>query len=121
MSSINVFYIHQALDHFKIFSSLLQNHNIHWLRNSHKQSEQVRTKVHRYFENGHEKAFMLESVGEFSWKYVMTAFGSDIKIGDFIVVNNQGSSSTYKVEHIDYYLEPADMWMASLMKCNFSA
>ncbi len=121
MASINVFYIHQALDHFKIFPSIFQKYNIHWLRTNHKQSQQFKAKVHCYFENGHEQAFILESVGASSWKYVMTAFGADIKIGDFIVINNQGSSSTYKVEQIDYYLEPADMWMASLVKCNYSA
>jgi hypothetical protein len=116
-----VFHIHQALDHFDFFYSLFQNHNIHWLRTNHKQSQQFKAKVHCYLENGPDNVFMLESVGESSWKYVMTAFGYDVKIGDFIVVNDQVSSSTYKVEHIDYYLEPAEMWMASLMKCNYAA
>jgi hypothetical protein len=103
---------------FSFFNSLFQKNNTYWLRTNYKQCKQCGEKVHHYFKCGNEKEFVVESVGASSWNYVMTAFGSDIKIGDFIVVNNQSSSSTYKVEHIDYYLEPADMWVASLMKCN---
>jgi len=48
----------------------------------------------------------------------MTGHGKGIKPGDFIILELDSNISHYQVEHIDYYLDPPDMWMASLRKIN---
>ncbi len=48
----------------------------------------------------------------------MTARWKNIKCGDYIILPNASGSQKYQVEEIDYYSEPADMWMALLKQVN---
>jgi hypothetical protein len=114
----DVFPIYQTLDYFKSLLTSCLDKNFCNFRLINKQSKHCDFKVHSYSESIDRDTFVLELVEKDSLKFCMTAFGADIKQGDFIVINNQISSTTYKVESIDYYLDPEDMWMALLIKCS---
>ncbi|MBD2662885.1 hypothetical protein B6N60_00399 [Richelia sinica FACHB-800] len=47
-------------------------------------------------------------------KACMTAWGKDIKAGDQIILKKDNQSHRYQIEEIDYYSDPADMWIALL-------
>jgi hypothetical protein len=48
----------------------------------------------------------------------MSAYGAGIKAGDFIFIEDQILSMKFKVDSINYYLDPPDFWMASLTRYN---
>jgi hypothetical protein len=74
-------------------------------------------KIHAYRNYKNNTAFFLEASKEDPLKSYMTAFGADIKKGDFIVIEDDHSSTAYRVESIDYYLDPPNLWMALLAEC----
>jgi hypothetical protein len=74
-------------------------------------------KVHAYRNPRNSTTFVLEPSKEDPLKCCMTGFGVDIKTGDFIVIEDRNLSMAYKVENIDYYLDPPDLWMALLIEC----
>ncbi|MFB2878037.1 hypothetical protein [Floridanema aerugineum] len=45
----------------------------------------------------------------------MTGYGKGINVKDYIILTKQGIR--YRVEAIEYYSEPADLWTALLYKC----
>lgn len=46
----------------------------------------------------------------------MTGYGKGVKIGDRIILQDADDIYTYQVGQIDYYLDPPDMWIASLQR-----
>lgn len=49
----------------------------------------------------------------------MTARGKGIKPDDYIVLQIGSEFYQYRVEQIDYYSNPADMWMALIKKVTY--
>lgn len=44
----------------------------------------------------------------------LTSQGRNVKCGDCIVLGDQANPDQYRVEEIDYYANPSDMWIAAL-------
>jgi hypothetical protein len=57
--------------------------------------------------------YVFESGNDLKKGY-MTGQGKGIKRGDYIILKKGSDSCQYQVEEIDYYSEPADMWIALL-------
>ncbi|AFZ01164.1 hypothetical protein [Calothrix sp. PCC 6303] len=84
--------------------------------------QQRRNKIYDYTQYVSGRDYVFE-VGEDLTKAYMTAQGRGIKVGDRILIQKSdafgGRSDRiyhYDVEMIDYYSNPPDMWMASLIK-----
>jgi hypothetical protein len=120
MSSADMSPLNQTLDYFRGLVSFFQGHDSHGFGKSIKKSDHSRARVHRYLKTFDSNEFALDPVGKNALEFSMTGFGADIKQGDFIVINDKPSTISYKVESIDYYLDPPDMWMASLIKRSYS-
>ncbi|MBD2604537.1 hypothetical protein H6G81_08325 [Scytonema hofmannii FACHB-248] len=88
-----------------VFSSLFS-----FLLNKPKQQPNKTYDYTRYV-NGRDYVF--ESVNDLKKGY-MTGQGKGIKRGDYIFLKNGSDSCRYQVEEIDYYSNPADMWIALL-------
>ncbi len=42
----------------------------------------------------------------------LTGWGRGLEVGDFIILENEESSTRYKLLEVDYLLNPSDMWHA---------
>ncbi|MEO1429123.1 MAG: hypothetical protein AAFS12_06465 [Cyanobacteria bacterium J06632_19] len=72
-------------------------------------------KIHDYTDAEYGKDYMFESADNYNQSY-MTARGKGVNKDDYIILRNGSESSRYQVKEIDYYSNPADMWMALLQK-----
>jgi hypothetical protein len=77
------------------------------------QSRQRKAQVYDYtkFISGEDYVFEAKDNGI---KGYITAQFSGVQSGDYIILSHGSYSRRYLVEEIDYYSEPADMWMALL-------
>ncbi|WP_200817626.1 hypothetical protein [Calothrix rhizosoleniae] len=77
------------------------------------QSKKTKAQVYDYtqFTSGEDYVFEVKEDGI---KGYMTAQRSGVKSGDYIILSHGSHTRCYQVEEIDYYSEPADMWMALL-------
>ena len=64
--------------------------------------------------NSWEQNVVLEPIEEGIKNYA-TGQGSGIKCGDYIILHGP-DITRYRVEVIDYYSDPSDMWVALLIK-----
>lgn len=48
--------------------------------------------------------------------YYMTSLKAGVKLGDCIKIKYPDKMTTYKIQKIEYYTEPAGMWMANLLQ-----
>ncbi len=62
--------------------------------------------------------FVLEASPENSRECYMTAYKPGVRRMDCIRIKDASTVQTYTVLEIDYYSEPADMWMARLSPVN---
>lgn len=72
-----------------------------------------RPKVHDYtlYERGLD--YVIEPMNEGSQTY-MTAQGKGVRCGDYIILKNAVETERYRVEKVDYYASPSDIWVALL-------
>ncbi len=49
----------------------------------------------------------------------MTGYGKGVKVGDYLILQEGSDRCRYKVEEIDYYSNPEDMWIALLKQVTF--
>jgi hypothetical protein len=42
-------------------------------------------------------------------------WGRGVLVGDYLLLPNRNAETRYRVERIDYYPDPPDMWMAELV------
>ncbi|AKG24485.1 hypothetical protein [Calothrix sp. 336/3] len=75
------------------------------------QARQRKTKVYDCTEFVCGQDYVLETTDDGSY---ITAQFRGVKAGDHIILNNGSGSQRYRVEEIDYYSEPSDMWTALL-------
>jgi hypothetical protein len=73
-------------------------------------------KIYNYSESKDENEFIIELIDQNLLKYSMTGFGSGIKVGDFVAIDEKNLIK-YQVEDIDYFFEPPDMWIAIVKEC----
>jgi hypothetical protein len=115
MSLSDVFSVNQAFIHLRDLLIFFEGKVLHNLKSSKKT-----LKAHTYvlpLKNGN--TFALEPVSGDALKFCMTGFGAGLKRGEFIIINDRHSIKTFKIEAIDYYLDPPDLWTASLVKCSY--
>lgn len=60
---------------------------------------------------GHD--YIFKPVGR-GMKGNITGWGYGIRSGDFLLLQNRGKSTRYRVDSISYYLDPMDMWSAEV-------
>ncbi|MBD2384116.1 hypothetical protein [Cylindrospermum sp. FACHB-282] len=70
-------------------------------------------KAHDYSELVWGSDYIFESLNE-GMRGCMTGFGKGIKPGDLIILQQDRKFYRYQIEEIDYYSDPADMWIALL-------
>lgn len=87
----------------------------HELRNTPYPQRKVR--VYNYSKAKHRNECVLEVIDKDALKYCMIGFGADMKVGELILLDER-NPTLYKIEGIDYYLEPSDMWIALLHQYN---
>ncbi|MBV6623417.1 MAG: hypothetical protein KI793_10845 [Rivularia sp. (in: Bacteria)] len=104
-------YSRLSINFNNIFSSI-----VHFVFNKAKQQKH---KIHDYTDAEYGKDYMFESADNYNQGY-MTARGKGVKNDDYIILKNGSESYRYQVKEIDYYSNPADMWMALLQKISDS-
>lgn len=72
-----------------------------------------RHKTHRYHQGQQGTEFILETTADTSVSY-MTAQSPAVRPGDYIEIASPDGPLKFQVDEIEYYSDPADMWMAQL-------
>jgi hypothetical protein len=106
--------MNQTINHFRDLFSLLFKKTSHMFQKNNKQH-----KVHTYSGLNNSKSFVLSVEVNNPYKHCMSAYGTGIKAGDFIVIEDSTLSMKFKVDSINYYLDPPDFWMASLTRDSY--
>jgi hypothetical protein len=44
----------------------------------------------------------------------LSGWGSDIHDGDYLIIRNGNGTTRYRVDRIEYRMDPADMWFADV-------
>jgi hypothetical protein len=76
-----------------------------------------RRTVHDYTQARSGVDYVLEAVDPEGSQIYMTAQGRNVAPGHIIAIATEQQPWYYQVETIDYYADPADMWVALLSKC----
>jgi len=74
------------------------------------------SKVHDYTCFQYATDYVLEAIAGVPGKWYMTGQGKGIRPQHLIYIQRNGTVEKYRVEHIDYYSSPSDMWSATLTK-----
>ncbi|EKQ68385.1 hypothetical protein OsccyDRAFT_2915 [Leptolyngbyaceae cyanobacterium JSC-12] len=73
-------------------------------------------KVHDYTQLHDGVDFVIEAIADGSEKYHMTGQGKGVRTQHIIYIQRNNIVEKYRVECIDYYSSPSDMWNATLTK-----
>ncbi|GAB4243395.1 MAG: hypothetical protein Kow0049_32960 [Stanieria sp.] len=95
--------------------SSLFNRNLNELPNSFKKSRQASSsvKIHDYRRYSLGSDYIFELVDHTDKGY-MTGYGMGVKPGDHLLLTIDNQVCQYRVQEIDYYANPSDMWIALL-------
>jgi hypothetical protein len=75
--------------------------------------KKIKTHDYTHYECGVD--YMFEPVDQGASAY-MTGLGKGVSQGDHIMLQNEQNTQRYKIETVDYYSSPSDMWIALLSK-----
>lgn len=70
-------------------------------------------KTHRYNHSQLGSEFFLDSNATIPISY-MTAQGGGVREGDYVDIDMPSGHLKFQISEIEYYSDPADMWMAQL-------
>ena len=73
-------------------------------------------KVHDYTRSIYGVDYFFEVVNQDRQKGYMTAQKKGVEVGDRIVLIEKGIVVKYRVQELNYYASPSDMWIALLVK-----
>jgi hypothetical protein len=74
-------------------------------------------RVHDYSQYQPGVDYVVEAAQEAgSLSGYLTGQGRDIQQGDYILLHWDGSLTKCRIEKIDYYINPPDMWMALIVR-----
>lgn len=73
----------------------------------------VAATTHDYTKRGWGHDYVIHSVIRDGQELRMSGWGRGIRAGDFLLLENEGSSTRYRVESISYHRDPSDMWAAA--------
>lgn len=72
-------------------------------------------KIHKYLEAYNGQEFVIDPFDEPLALYTMTSQRARVKLHDYILIQDELGSKTYKILEIDYYCNGLpDMWIAKL-------
>ncbi|BDM77905.1 hypothetical protein [Acaryochloris marina] len=72
-----------------------------------------KSRVHRYEHSALSSDFCIEAAPDQSG-FFMTSCKAGVRRGDVIHISEAGQRSEYRIDEIDYYSDPSDMWIAKL-------
>ena len=76
-------------------------------------------KIHKYIEAHNGQEFVIDPFDEPLALYTMTSQRARVKLSDYILIQDDSGSKTYKILEIDYYCNGLpDMWIAKLALVN---
>lgn len=71
--------------------------------------------VHKYVEAHNGQEFVIDPFDKPLALYTMTSQRAKVKLSDYILIQDESGSKTYKILEIDYYCNGLpDMWIAKL-------
>jgi len=72
-------------------------------------------KIHKYAEDHNGQEFVIDPFDEPLALYTMTSQRARVKLSDYILIQDESGSKTYKILEIDYYCNGLpDLWIAKL-------
>jgi hypothetical protein len=72
-------------------------------------------KIHDYTKLNQGEDYLFETIEE-GKQAIITGEGKSVNCGEYLILPDNSGSSRYQVESIEYYSNPADVWMALLIK-----
>lgn len=75
-----------------------------------------RQRIHNFTHQESGVEYVFDAIDEQAIKGYMTAQGRGVKPNDIIVMIQNSHPQRYRVETIEYYASPADMWVALLTR-----
>ncbi|MDX2230223.1 MAG: hypothetical protein NW220_11330 [Leptolyngbyaceae cyanobacterium bins.349] len=75
-------------------------------------------KIHDYSDAVYGVNYVFEQFSEQDNNGYMTAQRRGVAVGDYILLRRKNGVEKYRIQSLDYYSSPSDMWVAFLEKCN---
>jgi MioC protein len=75
-----------------------------------------RSKTHDCTDLQDGTEYVFEPIDPLATKAYMTGQRRGIRKGDWIILNQSDAPTRYRVQEIDYYASPSDMWIALLVR-----
>lgn len=74
----------------------------------------MKTKTHDYTRRGwgHDFTFEPEQGGK---QGSMMGWGHGLNNGDYLILPVRGGTTRYQIETVEYFMNPSDMWKASVV------
>lgn len=76
------------------------------------------SRVYDYSRAIHGVDYVFDRVSEKDSGGYMTAQRGGVKVGDQILLTQDGVVNQYRIQELDYYSSPGDMWIALLTRVN---
>jgi hypothetical protein len=70
-------------------------------------------KTHDYTKRGWGHDYIFRPI-DGGMRGSMTGWGHGIGDGDYLILQNEGDTTRYRVDEISYYSDPPDQWRASV-------
>ncbi|MCL6436086.1 MAG: hypothetical protein K6T90_18115 [Leptolyngbyaceae cyanobacterium HOT.MB2.61] len=75
-----------------------------------------RQKTHDYTRYEQGVDYVFEAIEPNGAKGYLTCQGKGVKQGDYVILRQSDAIIRYRIERIDYYSSPSDMWIALLVQ-----
>jgi hypothetical protein len=70
--------------------------------------------THDYTEGTWGHDYTIRAVIDGGRRLLLTGWGEGVRRGDFILLDNKGRSTRYRIDAIEYDRDPPDMWKATV-------
>lgn len=72
----------------------------------------MKTTTHDYTKRywGHD--YVIIAIKNKGWQISMMGWGHGLVVNDFILLENAGATTRYKLTKVEYEINPSDMWSA---------
>ena len=70
--------------------------------------------THDYTHRGWGHDYIVREVFDGGHVIQVTGFGFGLKPRDYILMQNEGKTTRYQIDTINYYADPDDMWNATM-------
>lgn len=76
------------------------------------------TRVYDYSRATPGVDYVFDKLGERDTRGYMTAQRGGVKVGDYVLLTQDGMTRKYRIQALDYYSAPSTMWIALLIKAD---